>query len=73
MLVEGRRKRHLYGPSDSVNRHLHIGQAAEMASVVATLETGGSGNVLGTAEIVAKLEGAVDFSGRREYGVMASG
>jgi hypothetical protein len=44
-----------------------------MTPVVATLETGGRGNVLGTAEIVGKLEWAIDFSGGKEYGARASG
>src|SRR6202165_4425203 len=53
-------------PSDSVKRHLPIEYAADLTPVVASKEAGASWNARGMAK-------PLDFSRRKEYGVMASG
>jgi len=59
--------------SDSVKRHLLIGYGADLTPVATAKEAGASWNARGMKEIACKLECAVDFASRKEYGGMASG
>jgi hypothetical protein len=58
---------------DSVNRNLPIGYAVDLTPFVAAKEGGASWNARRMTEIPCKLESAVDFASRKEYGSMASG
>jgi len=59
--------------SDSVKRNLPIGYAVDLTPVATAKEAGASWNARRMTEIAGKLERAVDFASRKEYGSMASG